>query len=91
MEDDDKLKTKEEIDDLTIFDRVPSDTIDNNRKFQLNNNFTATINFNESIYPCFKSKNKINKLIFLHLYLILYIFYIVCRIFDICLNLNLFD
>ena len=71
LEKTDILKTKEEIDDLTIFERKPSETLDktydyyieqHNRKFQRINNFTTTINFNEPLYPCFKSKEKISKL-----------------------------
>ena len=72
LEKEDVLKTKEEIDDLTIFERKPSETIDktydyymeqHNRKFQRINNFTSTIKFNKPIFPCFKSKDKISKLI----------------------------
>ena len=71
LEKEDILKTEEEIDDLTIFERKSSETLDktyeyykeqHNRKFQRINNFTGNINFNEAIYPCFKSKDKINKL-----------------------------
>ncbi|MDY4849037.1 MAG: hypothetical protein SO176_02090, partial [Bacilli bacterium] len=71
LEKEDILKTEEEIDDLTIFERKSSETLDktyeyykeqHNRKFQRINNFNGNINFNEAIYPCFKSKDKINKL-----------------------------
>ena len=71
LEKEDILKTEEEIDDLTIFERKPSETLDktygyyieqHNRKFQRIKSFNGNINFNEAIYPCFKSKDKINKL-----------------------------